>query len=125
MTRSQPRYRPRRRASRHRNSGPALVAVLISSIAIVAAVWFGTGADISPPVAPAPPVEATDAEPVSHVTFGAHQQASQSCDTCHGENSAEPIACNNCHRGVCGKTAKTAADCVKCHETGVTDDWVP
>lgn len=62
---------------------------------------------------------------LAHVTFGAHTNATQACDTCHTGKPASEIACRACHGTACGKNAKTAKDCVKCHSSGKTKAWIP
>lgn len=62
---------------------------------------------------------------LSHVTFGAHTQATQACSTCHPAKPNGEIACRACHGSKCGKDAKTAADCLACHDSGFTDEWIP
>lgn len=62
---------------------------------------------------------------LTHVTFGAHSQATQACSTCHAPAPDKGIACRTCHGNACGKKAKSAADCLDCHRTGTTSTWVP
>lgn len=69
---------------------------------------------------------AQEADPVTHVTFGSHTQAGQPCVTCHPDNpKSGSIVCRDCHENTCGKNAKTVADCLECHATGVTEEWAP
>lgn len=70
------------------------------------------------------PAKQEPAPPRKHVTFGAHESATQECETCHPDRPTDDIACRSCHEDVCGKDAKTAADCIACHKTGTTDSWV-
>ncbi len=62
---------------------------------------------------------------LSHVTFGSHTQASQSCTTCHSKDERFKPSCRSCHANMCGKGVTTAAGCLKCHRTGTADEWVP
>jgi hypothetical protein len=82
-----------------------------------------TAATSTPEASTRPSGEAPEA-PDSHVTFGAHQSATQACSTCHPGKQKGEIACRSCHGDTCGKDSKTVADCLACHKTGVTDRWV-
>lgn len=62
---------------------------------------------------------------LSHVTFGAHTQATQACATCHAAEPTSEITCRACHGNDCSKNAKTVGDCLKCHKKGSTKTWVP
>lgn len=130
-----PRYRApaRRRASRRRGSRPANLHVLMLALVALAALGWGAwasgvaAADLESP-APgstevAPRSQDETAAPASHVTFGSHTRANQPCASCHTGRPDSEIACRSCHGNVCGKDAKTVSDCLKCHKTGITDDW--
>lgn len=67
----------------------------------------------------------TEPEPVSHVTFGAHETADMPCDSCHATESEHQPICRACHADSCGKGVTTVAGCLECHESGTTDDWDP
>lgn len=78
------------------------------------------------PEAPATAEPEAPEEQITHVTFGSHTQATQPCVTCHPDNPTPgSIVCRDCHENVCGKDAKTVADCLECHQTGTTTEWSP
>lgn len=128
--RPRPRPRPRRRTARNQRSPWPLIVVLALTVTVAVALLWPNENSASPPESQGAPATAQQSvkkkaarKPIEHVTFGAHQRATQACATCHDSKSGEAIACNDCHKGACGKSAKTAADCVECHKTGVTDRW--
>lgn len=83
----------------------------------------GSRLDSAESTSPASDSPITDA-PATHVTFGSHTTANQPCVTCHPKTPSDEIACRSCHGFDCGEDAKTVADCLKCHQTGTTDEWV-
>lgn len=135
-TRERPTYR--RRTTRARRGAPPTnvsriaIGALVVIVAIVVTV-AGLGAaspdrefvpdDVRP--ASAEPTSTESPEPVAHITFGAHETADMPCDSCHSVSSEHKPFCRACHDNMCGKGVTTVAGCLKCHETGTTDDWDP
>lgn len=134
-----PRYRAsvKRRASRRgasRTTNPyMLVLALVALAGLAWGAWAVSARITGQPASTSAPTstevaqadQSANAAPASHVTFGAHTRADQPCDSCHEDQPDGGIACRNCHGNVCGKDAKSAADCIECHQTGTTKDWAP
>lgn len=124
-----PRYRKSQRAARTRGGASLGRLGLILAVAVVlgAVGWTAIGSN-EPPEASAvsasvEPTGTAEVEQVTHVTFGAHDKARQACSTCHDDSVELP--CRTCHGFTCGKDSKTVGDCLACHKTGTTDEWLP